>query len=532
MLGNNLGIYREFLDISIVVLRLMKSESLIQFKEATDWVPRPLFRHVTLKISKRIKDEKNTRLLLYLIGNYAKGALATEGVPKIVQDFYQVDISGDAGQKSTWNGMEWPNHPGKKALGTLRNSLQEYRKNEGKNDKIVVLLVRQGRGTIMKITGVEFPSDAIGSARRRIEVQFPRVDCFYVGNDEKGMEYVIEQMPELRSFRDTHVRPKEDSPKYYKDESLDQFKRSLKAFLNRKPENEMDPENKLMLIAGQTVEERYITAYNDATEEHKDKIQCYRLRYPGSWLNFIILEYADRGHAKEVLFGWGRQDPHYDEGVFISDDKRLVDEFDALFWALIDPSFSERVSDLGKFFTQRATPVQTSEPTGILQIFPTFAATPVFEEIEKCKGTGDGKVNIRLITPGISEMRLWADSLSEALKNGACVQILRSHPESAFAKTRESVLMQGDYVMGKSNQEILRELKTLGKLEVKLTSEFLSNSYVQLNDLIYFGMFWSYESTFDGPFLLTRADSIIGRSLARQYDRLWRRADPFPKKDA
>jgi hypothetical protein len=265
------------------------------------------------------------------------------------------------------------------------------------------------------------------------------------------------------------------------------------------------------------VDEKYLQIFSTIPDEQQGQVRCRKLRYPGSFLNFIILTYIDNDPPKTVMFGWGRQGNAPQAAIFISRDTRLVSEFEELYDALNNHTFSEEVGDLAEFSPESAKLVESLSQADTLHAFPSLAQTSILSEMGKCK-------KVRLITTGISEMKRWQSPLRQALKSGASVEIILSHPGSTFVRFRGSVLGSDISSMGKINRQVLRELKEDGNLTVRLTSEVLSTSHIQLDDSIYFSMFWSHQGAFAGPMLMTQVSSKTGKALTDQFDELWRQS--------
>ena len=333
-----------------------------------------------------------------------------------------------------------------------------------------------------------------------------------MGNDQDGIEYIIEQMPYLSGLRDTHVRPKEGYDEF-KRETLKQFQQSLTDLLGRSSASRLS----LIVGHGQLVDEKYLQIFSAIPDEHRAQVRCRRLRYPGSFLNFIILDYAERRARRTVMFGWGRQGNEHEEAVFLSRDERLVEEFDELYGALNNASFSEEVSDLTEFSPDIVKPVASLRQADTLHAFPSFPEASVHEGIGKCK-------RLRLITTGYNAMRKWEFPIRRALENGARVEILLSHPKCDFVRLRGEGIGSTLSATAQNNREVLQRLKGAGDLTIRLTSEVLSTSHIQLDGFIYFIMFWAHKGSFDGPMLLTHESTATGKSLVEQFEALWRPA--------
>lgn len=156
---------------------------------------------------------------------------------------------------------------------------------------------------------------------------FPRVDCFFIGDDAAAIGYEVTQMPHLASLRDTHIRGK-PGHKQYKKVTLDPFSNALRAFLKR------DRSNRLTVISGNLVEDKYARRLAAAARARSAQVEWYFVHRSAPLMNFALLEYADGNRPTEVLFGWGRQGWDHAEGVFLSPDEQLVGEFVRFFDAL------------------------------------------------------------------------------------------------------------------------------------------------------------------------------------------------------
>jgi hypothetical protein len=104
------------------------------------------------------------------------------------------------------------------------------------------------------------------------------------------------------------------------------------------------------------------------------------------------------------------------------------------------------------------------------------------------------------------------------------VEILLSHPECALVKLRD-LAIGGDVPRNtRRTRDVLKGLKLFKNLAVRITSEFTPISYCQLDDHIYFGVYWSHVSAGNGRIFLVRDDSDIGRFLAKEFSDLWESA--------
>jgi len=156
--------------------------------------------------------------------------------------------------------------------------------------------------------------------------------------------------------------------------------------------------------------------------------------------------------------------------------------------------------------------------TGVFEIFNSLRDARVLVKIKECKGI------IKFSITGLDQTREWNDSLEAALKNGAKVEILLSHPECALVKLRSRAIGSDVTRLARETRDALKRLRSLGNLTVRITSEFAPISYCQLNELIYFGMYWSHVSAGGGRVFLLDAGSDIGKFLTEQYDKLWMKA--------
>ncbi len=394
-----------------------------------------------------------------------------------------------------------------RAVGELDKKLKKYYSEEGAED--AVIFKYQPRKTRIEIHSRQ---RAVEERVSSIEERFKRAKCYYVGNDQAGIEYLIEQMPNLSVLRDTHVRPREGYDKF-KPETLKKFQQSLTDFLGRSSENRLN----LIVGHGEMVDEKYLQIFSAIPDDQKDQACCRRLRFPGSFLNFIILDYVDEQVQRTIMFGWGRQGNEPREAVFLSQDRKLVEQFEELYGALSNPAISEVIDDLTEFSPERVRQVVSLRQADTLHVFHSFADTSILEEMGRCK-------RLRFITTGLSAMFKWFSPMRQALENGARVEIILSHPECDFIRLRGAVLGSDISAMGRTNREALRKLNGAGDLNVRLTSEVLSTSYIQLDEMIYFTMFWNYFNTFDGPMLLTHESSETGKFLANQFNELRRMA--------
>jgi hypothetical protein len=393
------------------------------------------------------------------------------------------------------------------AVVRLRDKLKKYYGDEDDGAEDEIEFASSVGETRIEILRRQKPVEELLG---RIKGRFGEVECYYVGNDQDGIEYVIEQMPYLSVLRDTHVRPKEGYDEF-KQETLKQFQQSLTDFLSRNSANRLS----LIVGHGQLVDKKYLQIFSAIPDEHQDQVRCRRLRYPGSFLNFIILDYAERRADRTVMFGWGRQGNEHQEAVFLSRDTMLVEEFDELYGALNSATFSEEVRDLTEFSPESGKPIAPLRQADTIHIFSPFPEASVHEEMGRCK-------RLRLITTGYSSMSKWKFPIGQALENGARVEVILSHPECAFIRLRGESIKSNISAMSQTNREVLRELKDTGDLTVRLTSEVLSTSHIQLDGLIYFTMFWTHKGTFDGPMLLTHESTETGKFLVKQFNELWR----------
>ena len=183
-------------------------------------------------------------------------------------------------------------------------------------------------------------------------------------------------------------------------------------------------------------------------------------------------------------------------------------------------------------------PLLPAEKNDVLQTFTSPAEAGLLQKVEQCQG------NIKISVTGFAIMGRWSTALTQALRGGAKVEILLSHPECDFVKLRGVAIESNLAAMILANRQKLRDVRQviqqeiererqqgiqrdpekLGNLTVRLTSDLISTNYCQLDGQIYFGVFWSRGSSLDGPFFSVRNGSATGTFLERQYDEIWNSA--------
>lgn len=274
-----------------------------------------------------LEGEKRGDLLRYLVqeqrgGRYTRPVANDWPKPtgkQILFEFYK-----------WWNkenGEPLPHNPaeteesGKRLVSELADALEEYYETA---DDPLVIKIQRGRweGYEPEITWAADEPDARKS------------ECYYVGNNHDALEYLMRRFrsPELKAFRDTHVRPALHIRHYV---HYNGMQSAFSDFLQRADTHR----TVATMILGWEIDHDYVSAMHNAASGHGKNLKSFRLRHPMPLLNFILLDYSDL--TSEVLFGWGQGKAGSAGAVFRSRDTRLVREFNEFYEQLLE--FSEPV---------------------------------------------------------------------------------------------------------------------------------------------------------------------------------------------
>jgi hypothetical protein len=171
-------------------------------------------------------------------------------------------------------------------------------------------------------------------------------------------------------------------------------------------------------------------------------------------------------------------------------------------------------------------PILPTEICDVVRTFESPVAAGLMEKLAQCQH------KVKIVVTALSKMGRWETPLIQAIRNGASVEMLLSHPACDFVKVRGTAIRSNLIEMVLDNRKALRDVQLTsqqevdgsnqrGTLTVRLTSDFVSSSYCQLDDVIYFGVFWSRSGAIDGPLFEVRKGSATDAFLARQYDEMW-----------
>jgi hypothetical protein len=156
---------------------------------------------------------------------------------------------------------------------------------------------------------------------------------------------------------------------------------------------------------------------------------------------------------------------------------------------------------------------------------PSVATFPNFPEDEIALRLWDGADmrgcrTARIMVSWFPKLGSMLRSFEGALKAGARVEIVHSHPDSTFAKYRGLAVHKnaeaGRRQIGVLRQQI-RDLRQFGSITLKLADIPIPLAYFQVDDLIYFSALWSYGNAVEGPWCRVPADSGFGAELVRQF---------------
>ncbi len=179
---------------------------------------------------------------------------------------------------------------------------------------------------------------------------------------------------------------------------------------------------------------------------------------------------------------------------------------------LYEPHFSIRDGESGTGTAMQ----REKEPE--FQVFDYFTLYEIESAIPRCR-------RFRISMPWFPQLMQLLPSFQTALRAGAEVTFLLSHPDSSFAKLR-STDVTGDAEQGRlgviSNRAQIRDyLKNRGgALSLKLTHKGLAMSYVEIDDRIYVGGLWFNRPSSDGKWISALRTSQLGLYFANQFQAL------------
>lgn len=342
------------------------------------------------------------------------------------------------------------------------------------------------------------------------------IDCYFVGDSATALKRVIEQMPRLLSLRDVHTRPQESYHPY--DRSLlDNFQRSLHTFLHQ------SRENRLSLIAGQTVEQAYIEAMVGAAEGQKNAAEFYRMKQPGFLMNFAIFEYRGEygGHGhKEVLFGWGHYTAWSRDSVFLSSDPHLVGEFERYYSKLMSEADKLSASEL-------------LIPSESATIAPIWNQERVYDVLKEAPQGSE----IRIFTTLFLDERRILTTIQKHLERGVNFKlILMDHKNDALLEARYAQRKRFSPQKAKENiKDLCKDLEGIrvefaqassrekgwGMLEAKQSGLMPLGILIQSEKETLVGLLPPLSAFDEGPMIQVSTNSPLGKKLTQNWQAYW-----------
>ena len=181
-------------------------------------------------------------------------------------------------------------------------------------------------------------------------------------------------------------------------------------------------------------------------------------------------------------------------------------------------------------WSRKDVPQQMSD---VLATYKGIPASDIYNRIDSAN-----YAHIRVWITGLVEIDRWKALLTNALKRTVTMEFLLSHPKSAFLEQREAACKDIQSIVT-SNREAIKQIvraaekelrdeqqstTQLGKCTLKWTSGWIPLPYVQIDDVIYAGVFWRDRAVADGPFFLLDASSPTGDSLTEEFQDVWKAA--------
>jgi hypothetical protein len=461
----------------------MPKQSDMNWQDAESALATDVFEYITRTMANRPPfsgTHKQIKLLIYLSATWKTGQLGQDHLPNVVMAFYRVTEDWGADRE-----CEWEAHPGKRLLSALAKNLNKY--NLKYRREKVVFEIKEG--------GFQ-----ISSQENRIEFEL-------IGTIADAVQYVTRNLSRAKQIEDTAIRWS-STESLYSAEDMSRFEAAISA-----------SSVKFLCVTGPVVDSAYVAALAKVGKTRSlNQLQCYRLRHPLPFMNFLICDYEDSSPS-EVLFGYAQRDDQTpsETAVFRSTNPVLIKEFRSFFGALSNSRFSDPILPQARDFVSPA-PYECD----VIRTFSNFPQEEIKERIGACTG------RIRICT--VSGQSLWPvmPTIEGALGRHLEVEIALWDADSAF------VAMRGEAI-DPNNRHTLRSMlvhsralfrewqekyKTLALPECRVQG---SVSMCWIEDLIFFGNYWVGDNAASGPHFLVKAASRTGQYLQKQYDRMVRK---------
>ena len=144
--------------------------------------------------------------------------------------------------------------------------------------------------------------------------------------------------------------------------------------------------------------------------------------------------------------------------------------------------------------------------------------------------------HIRVWITGLVEFNRWIKMLANAQKRTVTMEFMLSHPKSEFLEQRETACKDIQSIVTSNRESIKQIVHTakeklpdgqqpttqLGKCTLKWTSGWIPLPYIQIDDVIYAGVFWRDRAVADGSFFLLDASSPTGDFLTQEFLDVWK----------
>lgn len=147
--------------------------------------------------------------------------------------------------------------------------------------------------------------------------------------------------------------------------------------------------------------------------------------------------------------------------------------------------------------------------------FSTFPDEQIKILIAKCKN------ELKLALSWFPPLPAWSETFKSMLTNGANVEILFSHPGSAFAKHRGLAVSNDPSEGPRKIEHIRREVAYLagfGKLTFRVTDVPIPCASIQIDGRLFVSLLWANKNGVAGPWLELLPNSAFGAEIVDQFE--------------